>query len=87
MSARPRVSSDKGPGIPTKTLHEPLGCLSLDPLCCQQRNTVDRYPSYGFQPRNTQSTQNYTPIFYCSYSIFCSKTELVQAIVFLSYYA
>lgn len=83
--ARPRVSSDKGPAKPTKVQHQPLKCLSLPCSYCQQRNTANNYLSCGFQSGSTYSTQNYTAIFYSSYSIFSSKPELPQTIVFLSH--
>lgn len=86
-SARPGLSSEEGPAIPTKEQHQPLKCLSLHCSHCQRRSTANNYPSCGCQTGNTHSTLNYTAILYSSYSIFFSKPGLPQAIVFLSHCA
>lgn len=80
------VCKAKRPAKSTKEpTHQPLQCLSLHWLYCQWRNIANNYLSCGFQPESTHSTQICTAIFYSSCSIFFSKPELPQAIVFLSH--
>lgn len=71
-------------GIPLNALHRATQPPFPKFLVLPPKNTMDKYPSCGFQPKNTFSIHNYTAIFYSSYSIFCPVTELAQSIVFLS---
>lgn len=73
-------------GIPLNALHRATQPPFPRFLVLPPKNTMDKYPSCGFQPKNAFSIHNYTASFYSSYSIFCPVTELAQSIVFLSCY-